>query len=536
MSLSRRFFIIILTLSVFLVVYLARQNELLRDFTYSSDTVKNQLSQHVQLSCSFVDQMSLIGEEYFLNGTRNPSPWRSMLREDAARDSFNMDALGQSGLTDSAGNLTGVGRLEASAGKKENIELSLLYNPHFKSFFKTLPGIAWVYYTGAEGFINIYPWVSSEDYHFSLEEFNRPFYLLGTPSKNPNRMRYWTPVYMDTAGKGLMVTVSKPVYDGDTFRGVVSLDFTLETLTTLMDPQYNSFVINAENQVLAGTAQSDRLSEKVFTLEDYLGAERAKDLALITYSRSNVLSTAGGYYVYTTGIENSPWTLVNLMPQWQVVSNALLFSGPVLLIGILLLLSNNAYERQQKTEQILKSTVEDLEDSRYRLEAAASVDFLTGALNRRSMTARMNEEVSLYARHGTPFSLVMGDLDHFKHFNDQYGHAAGDMILEEVVRAIKSHIRGADMLSRWGGEEFLLLFPNTPSAEAKAAAENLRKAIEALSFSWEDNVDLKITMTFGVAEFNPVQGLDHSIIQADDALYHAKITGRNRVVAFEEMV
>lgn len=536
MPLSRGFFIIVLTISVFLVVFFARQNELLREFTYSSDTVKNQLSQHVQLSCSFVDQMSLIGQEYFLNGTRHPSPWRSLLQEAASGDSFNLDALGRTGTTNTAGNLTGVGRLDADAEQMENIELALLYNPHFKAFYETLPGIAWVYYTGAEGFINIYPWVPSQTYHFSREEFDRPFYLLGTPEKNPNRMRYWTPVYLDAAGKGLMVTVSRPVYNGDAFRGVVSLDFTLKTLTSLMDPRYNSFIINEEMQVLAGTSQSDRISESILTLEEYVGEERARELSLITYSRGNVLSGSGGYYVYATGIQNSPWTLVNLLPRWQVISNALVFSGPVLLIGILLLLSNNAYERQREVEEILKSTVEDLEDSRHRLESAASIDFLTGALNRRSMTERMNEEVSRYARYGTPFSLVMGDLDHFKHFNDQYGHAAGDMILEEVVRLMKTHIRATDLLSRWGGEEFLLLFPDTPIHEAKAAAEKLREAIEALSFTWEENHDLKITMTFGVSEFNPLQGLDHSIIQADDALYHAKITGRNKVITFEEML
>lgn len=534
MSRSRRVFIVILTLSVFLVVYFSRQNELLREFTYSSDTVKTQLSQYVQLSCSFVDQMSLIGGEYFLNGTKNPSPWRSMISESSG-GSFSMDGLSKTGLTDAAGNLTGIGKLNASPEQMENIELALLYNPHFKAFYETLPGIAWIYYTGSEGFLNIYPWVSSSEYQFSAQEFSKPFYSLGTPALNPNRIRFWTPVYMDAAGKGLMVTVAKPVYDGDAFRGTVALDFTLETLTSLMDPQYHSFVINKDNQILAGTLENLPVSEEIMTLEEYLGAEAAKDLSLITYSRSDVLSTVGGNYVYATGINNSPWVLVNMLPQWEVVSNALLFSGPVLLIGILLLLSNNAYERQREIEGILKSTVDDLEDSRHRLESAASIDFLTGALNRRSMTARMNEEVSRYSRHGTPFSLVMGDLDHFKHFNDQYGHAAGDMILEQVVQIMKAHIRSADILSRWGGEEFLLVFPDTPLHEAKAAAEKLREAIEALSFSWDGNENLKITMTFGVAEFDPLQGLDHSIIQADDALYHAKITGRNKVVTFEEM-
>lgn len=536
MSLTRRFFIILLTLSVFLIVYFSRQNELLRDFIYSSDTAKTQLSQHVQLSSNFVDQMSLIGEEYFINGTARPSSWNFLINESPSGDSFNMDSVRQTDLISKVGNLTGSGRPDASPSKQENIELSLLYNPHFNAFFDTLPGIAWIYYTGAEGFINIYPWVHSSEFQYAPNLFDKPFYHLGTANQNPSRKRYWTPVYMDEAGKGLMVTVSKPVYDGDVFRGIVSLDFTLQSLSTLMDPQYQSFVINAENQVLAGTHGISDQNDKILTVEEYLGPEKAKDITLISYSRSNVLSTVGSYYVYATGIGNSPWTLVSILTRWEILSKSFFFSSPVLLIGILLLLSSNAYEHQRKAEDILKATVSELEDSKNQLESAASVDFLTGALNRRSMTARLHEEISRSNRYGTGFSLVMADLDHFKNFNDRHGHAAGDKVLEEVVRVMKTHIRSADLLSRWGGEEFLLLLPDTAFTEAKAAAEKLREAIETMYFEWDGIQGLKITMTFGVSAYDPAAGLDHSIIQADDALYHAKNTGRNRVCAFEDMI
>lgn len=536
MTRPRRYFIILLTLSAFLVVFFSRQNELLRNFTHSSDMVRTQISQNVQMSSSFVDQMSLLGEDYFLHGTARPSPWRAMILPASSGESFNMDSAKMVDLTDSVGNLTGTGQPYATPAQSENMELALLYNPYFEAFYDSLPGIAWLYYTGAEGFLNIYPWVSSSEYHFALSDLEKPFYQPGTPEQNPNRMRFWTPVYLDSAGKGLMVTVSKPVYKGDTFRGVVSLDFTLKTLSALMDPQYRTLLVNEDSQVLAGTDDPERLTEKITTTADYLGQEIAQDLELITYSRSNTLSTAGKYYVYADGINNAPWTLISMMPLTDVLLNSLLFSSPVLLIGVLLLLSNNAYEHQRDIENRLKSTVEDLEDSRLQLESAASIDFLTGALNRRSMTERLNEEISRSSRYGTRFSLVMGDLDHFKSFNDRYGHAAGDMVLEQVVQVMKTHIRSADLLCRWGGEEFLLMLPDTTCAEAKTAADKLREAIEALTFDWDQLQGLRITMTFGVAEFDPFRGLDHSIIQADDALYHAKQTGRNRVCTFEDML
>lgn len=533
MSMKHRLFIVILTLSVFLIMYFSRQNEVLRNFTHSADSAKVQLSQYVYLSSGFVDQMALVGDEYFTNGVLHPSPWRSLLKQSPSGDLYTLDALGSMDLIKDAGNLTGLGQMDRSADLIENHGLALAYNPHFKSLYDTLPGIAWIYYTGAEGFINIYPWVPSSEYHFTSSDFQRPFYHLGTPLMNPNRMRYWTPVYLDSAGKGLMVTVSKPVYDADTFRGVVSLDFTLTTLSSLMDPSYRSFVMNDEGQVLAGTHESVRKAKDILTVKEYLGSQAAKDLDLIIYSRKDLLSSSGGYYVFSTVIDNSSWTLVSLLPQWRVLIESFLFGSPVLLIGVLLYISSNANAHQKKTERSLNQAFLDLQESRAQLETAASIDFLTGALNRRSMTLRLHEELSRHDRYGTRFSLIMGDLDHFKGFNDQYGHAAGDCALKQVVQTMGAHIRSADLLSRWGGEEFLLMLPDTPATEAAAAAEKLRQAIEAMTIDWEHHPGLKITMTFGVSEYNPEVGLDRTIIQADDALYRAKSGGRNRVCIFE---
>lgn len=525
----------LLTVGVFLAVFLSRQNVLLSNFIYSSDTVRNQLSQVVQLSSSYVDQMSIVGEAYFRLGTRLPHPYLDQLKASADGTHYSMDAVRDMGLTDSLGNITGIGPLFATEAQRENLGLALVFNPHFKAVYDALPGIAWVYYTGQEGFINLYPWVPSDVFQFAPEEMARPFYDLVKPANNPEGLLYWTPVYLDGAGKGLMVTVSKPVYGNNRFRGVVSLDYTLTRLTELMDPQYHSLLVNDSHQVLAGTRDEHLIQSSILTLDEYLEPDLAHRICQICHSQSNRLSTAQGQYVYATPIHSAPWTLVSMIPQWQVLLSAFAYSSPVLLIGCLLMLSYHAYDKTLKTESVLTATVKDLEKSRRQLEDAAAIDFLTGALNRRSMTERLHEEVSRNSRYGSRFTLAMGDLDHFKSFNDRYGHAAGDMVLMTVVQCIKEHIRSADLLSRWGGEEFLLMLPDTPEDEARAAAENLRKVIEDLRFTWESETDLKITMTFGISEYDPAKGLDRSIIQADDALYHAKLTGRNRVCSFKEL-
>lgn len=532
---SRQILIVLLTLYTFLVVYASQRSEILQDFTHSSATVKSQISQQVQLSNGFIDQMSLLGGEFFTNNSGARSYLRKYLKQDPSGDFFSMDSIKNSVYSGTAGNLTGIGKIDSSPEQSENIDLALLYTPHFKSYYDSLHGIAWVYYTGKDSIVMMYPWVSSSDFKFSPELFTVPFYRIGMPDTNPAGIRRWTQPYLDVAGKGLMVTLSKPVYKMESIRGVVSVDITLQTLSSMMNPKYHSFMVDNDGNMLASNDTPSLLGEKILSLEDYRGKEQAQALQALTKNNSDVLKTIGSNYVYLSSIDNCPWILVNELSFGDVFLKSAFSGAPVLLIGFLLLLSSNANERRKKIEQTLTATVLELEESRRQLRYAASIDFLTGTLNRRSMTERLHEEISRFERYNTSFSLVMGDIDHFKSFNDNYGHAAGDAALKHIVAIITSSIRGSDLLCRWGGEEFLIMLPDTAHGEAVAAAEKLRTAISASRFEFEGIKDIRITMSFGVSEYTHEKSLDQNIIQADDALYQAKENGRNRVVGFNDM-
>ena len=129
------------------------------------------------------------------------------------------------------GNLTGQGDLSAlSASLKNEIEMAFNLNSDFKSTLSSVPNAAWVYYTSKNKFINLYPWVPSADFKFTERLFNKEFYTLGVPEANPDKDIFWTSVYLDEAGKGVMVTAAKPVYNGEEFLGTVAIDFTLEEL------------------------------------------------------------------------------------------------------------------------------------------------------------------------------------------------------------------------------------------------------------------------------------------------------------------
>jgi diguanylate cyclase (GGDEF)-like protein len=164
-----------------------------------------------------------------------------------------------------------------------------------------------------------------------------------------------------------------------------------------------------------------------------------------------------------------------------------------------------------------------------KLVALAATDPLTGALNRRFATELCERELLRARRAGRPFSIVLFDLDHFKQINDTYGHMTGDAVLRGVCDATAALLRRSDVLARWGGEEFIVVAPETDAAGALHAAERLRQGIEALSEDPESPLaGLQVTASFGVATFDGDEDTDSVFERADRALYRAKSEGRNQ--------
>ncbi len=165
-------------------------------------------------------------------------------------------------------------------------------------------------------------------------------------------------------------------------------------------------------------------------------------------------------------------------------------------------------------------------DLHRRLLDQAIVDPLTGAFNRRHMERCVSDAIERLRRNSAPTSLLLIDVDRFKSINDQFGHAKGDSVLKGIVSLIEKRSRKLDLLFRIGGEEFMLLLPDTQEAAAAVVAEELR-ASTAESRLLED---WQVTLSIGVAELRPGESPDSWMKHADDALYAAKKGGRNRVV------
>lgn len=172
--------------------------------------------------------------------------------------------------------------------------------------------------------------------------------------------------------------------------------------------------------------------------------------------------------------------------------------------------------RQRTDEQLMK---------------LATTDPLTGALNRRYFMHMANQEITRANRYGNPLSVIAADLDHFKNVNDTFGHAAGDMVLKEFVLSASSLLRNNDLLARSGGEEFLIMLPETDHEDALVVAERLKQTISKIEVPYEGTI-ITCTVSLGVAALNnkTKENYDAIMKRVDEALYEAKRTGRNKFV------
>ena len=158
--------------------------------------------------------------------------------------------------------------------------------------------------------------------------------------------------------------------------------------------------------------------------------------------------------------------------------------------------------------------------------AMANTDELTGLSNRRHMTNLLVREFSRVNRTKRTFSLIIFDIDHFKNINDDYGHDAGDEILKDIPALLFSALRAQDVCARWGGEEFLILLPETGIDGAQLVAERLRKAFAVNTINFKSQ-NLSVTISLGVSEYNLNESLENFLTRTDDNLYKAKQAGRN---------
>jgi diguanylate cyclase len=189
-----------------------------------------------------------------------------------------------------------------------------------------------------------------------------------------------------------------------------------------------------------------------------------------------------------------------------------------------------------KSDHSMQNRIDELEHQvellQQQLEVErrlAQIDPLTGIPNRRAFAMRLKSEVARSERSGSPLSLAVWDIDHFKKINDNYGHPFGDDVIRCVAQVIQSYLRDSDFTARYGGEEFVALLPDCDAEGARILAQKICQVIQQ-SRCCLDPIDFKLTASCGIATLHGKDRDEALFKRADDALYRAKLTGRNRVV------
>ncbi len=216
--------------------------------------------------------------------------------------------------------------------------------------------------------------------------------------------------------------------------------------------------------------------------------------------------------------------------------NFLIFSSAIFIVLLILFYLNFHQKRElskvlEKKNQYLTELTKELMEKEKELERQAKTDYLTELPNRNAMAEKLKHEKYRFLRNKNPFSLIISDIDDFKKINDNYGHDFGDFVLSNIAKLIKKTIRKQDVCARWGGEEFLFLLPETDEKGSAILAEKVRKSIEKFDFEFNEQ-KIHCSMTFGTSVFRKDITIDKCLKEADNALYHGKNTGKNKVVKY----
>lgn len=269
----------------------------------------------LKVSQEQVEALRLKAQIYYVIPDTKHSFWFRYITNNESEKIFSLDNA-PIDLRHCTGNLTGIGSIKKRTREfYRDIDMALELYPQFIITKSLVPNAQWVYFTSVNRFLNVYPWVPSSENHFTESILEQKFFTWGTPKENPKKAPFWTPIYVDEAGMGLMVTLASPVYDGKEFKGTVALDLTLSELHDMLRksalPTSKTLVllINEENQILANPSLKYPINEILY-LKDVLPDDLREEQGFLDGYPEDKIYEINGYSIRYKYLKSAPWRLV----------------------------------------------------------------------------------------------------------------------------------------------------------------------------------------------------------------------------------
>jgi diguanylate cyclase (GGDEF)-like protein len=265
-----------------------------------------------------------------------------------------------------------------------------------------------------------------------------------------------------------------------------------------------------------------------------LSMQLVNDLSMLVLMHLRGANISRLLSVFSTGVELASGLIAIVVALVFVRLETQVFAVLLVVLCLGMLVLKNYAHMRQHLEYLVDKRTEELRLKTIELEQQATHDKLTGLFNRRYADDYLQREIEASRRHDREFTVALADIDHFKRINDRFSHAVGDKVLERISRILVERCRKTDVVARYGGEEFLLCFPDTSSEFAEQICGQIRKAVERADWAevvGDASSNLRITISFGIAEVSDDSRRTSILSDADERLYMAKHKGRNRIVA-----
>jgi diguanylate cyclase (GGDEF)-like protein len=433
------------------------------------------------------------------------------------KDKFELKEIAsKSPVLSAEGNLLGCGKFFDKKDTLQEMEAALSLTPYFRLVYKEHKNAAWVYYYSKRHFTVLYPYISGKDFQFNKALEKLPFYQYATPKRNPDANLFFTPLYMDAIGKGLILTIGKPVYDGKTFMGTIDLDVTLnhvDNLLSKLDSLNNtSFIYNKKLQIVGSNnliMNFDR--NKIYKASNFV----SRNILLARDTNGNI-DYIDGKYVFIKILSNTPFKLVYFQDAYLIWLKSFLYMLPLFFTMILLMVVTYLYRKSNRDMK--------------KFEEQSIRDYMTGAYNRRYFFEVTQKLLLKSKRKEKSVAIVMTDIDDFKYVNDTYGHSAGDLAIIQMKEIFEKNLRESDIFARFGGEEFCLFLDDISKKDVENLFEKIRKEFE-VNVIISGYHKFSYTVSFGIA-YGVLDSVEEMIQLADKALYKSKENGKNIVTTY----